>query len=106
MESNVLEFCHNYEGFALSGKPLSIFLFMAQICSACGRGTLSANTRSKSMVATKTRKAVNIQGRRIDGVRVKICTNCLKTLAKNPLKVTIKSEPVRQVKRRSKRVAM
>ena len=55
---------------------------MAKICSQCGRTALSGQSRSHSNIATKRRQNVNLQSRKIDGDRVKICTRCLRTAVK------------------------
>jgi len=55
---------------------------MARICDACGRGSNRANNRSHSNVATKKEQHVNLQTRRIEGIKAKVCTRCLKTLSK------------------------
>ncbi|MBU1915856.1 50S ribosomal protein L28, partial [Patescibacteria group bacterium] len=51
-------------------------------CEACGRGSNRANNRSHSNVATKREQHVNLQTKRIDGVKAKVCARCLKTLTK------------------------
>ena len=61
---------------------------MARICDRCGRGSNRAMSRSHSNIATKREQFVNLQTRLVDGVRMKICTRCMKTLVKN------KSAPV------------
>jgi ribosomal protein L28 len=55
---------------------------MSRICEACGRGSNRANNRSHSRVATKRQQHVNLQSRKIDGVKAKVCTRCIKTLTK------------------------
>ncbi|MFH2063437.1 MAG: 50S ribosomal protein L28 [bacterium] len=55
---------------------------MSRICDACGRGSNRANNRSHSNVATKKEQQANLQPRRIAGVKAKICTKCIRTLAK------------------------
>ncbi|MFA6553237.1 MAG: 50S ribosomal protein L28 [Patescibacteria group bacterium] len=55
---------------------------MSRICDICGRGALSAQSRSHSNIATKRRQHVNLQKTLINGKRVKACTNCIKTQTK------------------------
>ncbi len=55
---------------------------MSRRCDVCGRKPLTANNRSHSMIATKRKQFLNLQSKKIDGKKVKICTNCLKTMAK------------------------
>lgn len=59
---------------------------MAKSCVTCGRGAVRANHRSHSKIATPRRQGVNLQSRAVDGLRVKICTSCLKTSAKSAAK--------------------
>lgn len=55
---------------------------MAQVCEVCGRGTVVANNVSHSNVKTKRTQKINLQSKKIDGKKLKICTSCLKTLNK------------------------
>lgn len=61
---------------------------MAKFCDSCGRGPLSAQTRSKSMVATKRRQKVNLQNKIIDGKKMRICTKCIKGITAGKIKPT------------------
>lgn len=54
---------------------------MARRCDACERGPLTGNTRSHSKIASKTRRLVNLQTKTISGVKMKVCTRCIRTLA-------------------------
>ncbi len=78
---------------------------MSQFCASRGRGALTVNLRSKSERAVKSRQAVNLQSRRLEGKRVNICTRCLKTMAKKPQAVKIGNREVRLAKRRTKQSA-
>jgi large subunit ribosomal protein L28 len=51
-------------------------------CSVCGKKAMSGNNRSHSNVATKRKFKANIQVKRIDGKKVKICTGCIRTMNK------------------------
>ena len=53
-----------------------------RICQDCGRGSRMSVTRSHSNIATKHRQFVNLQSKKIDGKRMRICANCIKTRAK------------------------
>lgn len=53
---------------------------MARRCEACERGPAVGNTRSHSKIATKVRRLVNLQTKTIDGVKMKVCTRCIRTL--------------------------
>jgi len=52
---------------------------MPKICDVCGRGARVANSRSKSNIASKRRQLINLQSKKIDGLRQLICTSCLKS---------------------------
>lgn len=52
---------------------------MSRTCSVCGRGTTSGNSRSHSNIATKRTFSVNIQTKKVDGKKAKVCTKCIKT---------------------------
>ena len=55
---------------------------MAHVCDRCGRGPQVINNRSHSNIATKRRQMVNLQSKRIDGIRSWVCTKCISTLNK------------------------
>ncbi len=59
----------------------SNLIAMARRCEACERGPLTGNTRSHSKIATKVRRMVNLQTKTIAGVKMKVCTRCIRTLA-------------------------
>ena len=56
---------------------------MARKCDVCGRGSTKDASRSHSNIQTKRRQHINLQNRHIDGGKIKICTKCLKTIAKD-----------------------
>tara|TARA_Y100000031_G_C7924279_1_gene249699 strand:+ start:237 stop:467 length:231 start_codon:yes stop_codon:yes gene_type:complete len=66
---------------------------MSKFCEACGRGPLSAQSRSKSMIATKRRQKVNLQNKTIDGKKVKLCTKCLKSSTKEGFVLKFGAKP-------------
>lgn len=55
---------------------------MSRTCEVCGRGPLLGATRSHSNIKTKKRKYLNLQTKKIDGKKTKICVKCLKTRIK------------------------
>ena len=55
---------------------------MSRSCEICGRGTMTSASRSHSNIKTKIKKYINIQTKKIDGKKTKICTKCLKTKMK------------------------
>lgn len=56
---------------------------MAQVCEVCGRGTTTGNNVSHSQVKTKRTMKINLQSKKMDGKKMRICTSCLKTAKKN-----------------------
>ncbi|MEA2097838.1 MAG: 50S ribosomal protein L28 [Patescibacteria group bacterium] len=58
---------------------------MSRTCQICGRGTRASQSRSHSNVATKRKQFINIQSKIVDGKKIKICTKCIKTVAKDNL---------------------
>ncbi|NCO80089.1 50S ribosomal protein L28 [Candidatus Falkowbacteria bacterium CG10_big_fil_rev_8_21_14_0_10_38_22] len=56
---------------------------MAKKCDICGRGSTKGASRSHSNIKTTRRLNINLQTKRIKGKKMKVCTKCIKTLAKN-----------------------
>ncbi len=55
---------------------------MARKCDICGRGSTKDAQRSHSNIKTLKRQYINLQTKKINGKKIKICTKCLRTLAK------------------------
>lgn len=55
---------------------------MSRMCALSGRGTASGHSRSHSNIATKRKFRVNLQTKKIGGVRVRLGTRALRTLTK------------------------
>ncbi|PIV51860.1 50S ribosomal protein L28 [Candidatus Falkowbacteria bacterium CG_4_9_14_3_um_filter_36_9] len=55
---------------------------MAKKCDLCGRGSTKDASRSHSNIKTTKRQHINLQIKKIDGKRMKVCSKCLKTIAK------------------------
>jgi len=55
---------------------------MARKCDICGKGPLKSASRSHSNIKTKRRLYLNLQTKKIEGKKIKICTACLKTMEK------------------------
>jgi len=55
---------------------------MAKICEICGRGALSAVSRSHSNIATKRKQFLNLQKTTHEGKKVKACARCIKSQSK------------------------
>ena len=64
---------------------------MQKRCFICNKGSIKATSRSHSKVGTIHRQYVNLQRRWWSGVRVLICTRCIKTANK----ITAKATPVK-----------
>ena len=55
---------------------------MSRTCDLCGRGTTASFQKSHANNKTKTTNKINLQSKKINGQKVKVCTKCIKTLAK------------------------
>ncbi len=55
---------------------------MSRVCDMCGRGSQTGNKRSHSNVATLRKFQINLQVKKVEGEKKKICTKCLKTISK------------------------
>ncbi len=65
---------------------------MAKKCDLCGRGATKGASRSHSKIKTLKRQNINLQSKMIDDLKVKICTSCIRTMAK-PKRVKAKRKP-------------
>lgn len=55
---------------------------MSRTCQLTGRGTKTGNNRSHSNIATRRTFKVNIQTKRLGGIKVRVAARTLRTLAK------------------------
>jgi len=55
---------------------------MAKRCDTCGRGSTKGASRSHSNIKTLKRQHINLQSKKIEGQKLKVCTSCIKTIAK------------------------
>ncbi len=55
---------------------------MSRVCEVCGRGSQSGNTVSHSETKTRRKFQINLQSKKINGAKTKICTRCIKTTNK------------------------
>ena len=67
-------------------------IIMAKKCDLCGRGATKGASRSHSKIKTLKRQNINLQAKMIDGLKVKVCTSCIRTMAK-PKRVKAKRKP-------------
>jgi ribosomal protein L28 len=51
-------------------------------CDICSRQPLKGNSVSHSNRKTIRRQKLNLQTKTVDGKKLRVCTRCLKTLAK------------------------
>jgi len=65
---------------------------MAKKCDLCGRGATRGASRSHSKIRTLRRQNINLQSVTIEGIKIKACTSCLRTLEK-PKRVKAKRKP-------------
>lgn len=56
---------------------------MGKTCDLCRRGATKGATRSHSKIKTLKRQQINLQSKNVDGMKVKVCTSCLRTIAKD-----------------------
>ncbi|MDQ5961593.1 MAG: ribosomal protein [Patescibacteria group bacterium] len=59
---------------------------MSRTCELTGRGTAVGNKRSHSNIATRRTFKVNVQTKHVDGVKMKLSTRAIRTLAKRAAK--------------------
>lgn len=55
---------------------------MSRTCQLTGRGTRTGNSRSHSNIASRRTFKVNIQTKRLGGVKLRLAAKTLRTLAK------------------------
>ncbi len=66
---------------------------MGKKCDLCRRVATKGASRSHSKIKTLKRQGINLQSKTIDGMKLKLCTSCLRTLDK-PKRVKKKKEEV------------
>lgn len=55
---------------------------MPKVCEICGRGTQTSFHVSHSKVKAKRTQKVNLQSKKVDGQKKRICAKCIKTQSK------------------------
>ncbi len=65
---------------------------MAKKCDLCGRVATKGASRSHSKIKTLKRQNINLQTKMIDGLKIKLCTSCIRTMAK-PKRVKTPRKP-------------
>jgi len=66
---------------------------MGKTCDLCGRGSMKGASRSHSKIKTLKRQDINLQTKNIDGMKIKVCTSCLRTAAKDVKVKVAKTTP-------------
>lgn len=56
---------------------------MAKKCDLCKRSASKGATRSHSNIKILKRQNINLQSKKIDGVKMKVCAKCIKTMKKD-----------------------
>jgi ribosomal protein L28 len=70
---------------------------MAKKCDLCGRGATKGASRSHSKIKTLKRQNINLQSKVINGVKLKICASCMRTINK-PKRIKIKKQETANIK--------
>ncbi len=55
---------------------------MSKVCAVCGRGTRTGNKVSHAQNKSRRKFSINLQSKKIDGQKKKVCVRCIKTLSK------------------------
>ena len=55
---------------------------MSKVCAICGRGAQTGNQVSHSNVKTLRKFSINLQTKKVNGVKKNVCTRCVKTMSK------------------------
>jgi large subunit ribosomal protein L28 len=73
---------YSYATLYLVINQLLILKFMSRVCEVCGRGPGTGHTVSHSNVKTLRKFQINLQSKKIDGAKTRVCTRCIKTANK------------------------
>jgi ribosomal protein L28 len=65
---------------------------MGKKCDLCKRVATKGASRSHSKIKTLKRQGINLQTKMIDGMKLKLCTSCLRTIDK-PKRVKTPRKP-------------
>lgn len=60
----------------------NVFILMSRVCQMTGRGTQTGNSRSHSNIATRRKFKVNVQTKRLGGMKLRLSTRAIRTLTK------------------------
>lgn len=56
---------------------------MSKVCDICGRGSGTGHKVSHSNIKTLRKFSLNLQTKKIDGKKKKVCTRCIKKMTKS-----------------------
>jgi ribosomal protein L28 len=56
---------------------------MPKRCDLCKRSATKGASRSHSKIQTLKRQNINLQTKKVGDIKLKICTSCMRTMAKN-----------------------
>ena len=56
---------------------------MSRECALCGKTSRKSISRSHSNIKTIRRLHPNLQSKKIDGKKEKVCTTCIRTIKRN-----------------------
>ena len=71
---------------------------MGKSCDLCQRSATRGATRSHSKRQTLKRQHINLQPRTVAGIKVKVCTSCLRTIRKIDRENDAKAEKIAAAK--------
>lgn len=88
---NVLIFKHqNFKHSGRRKKPVfwcihlgRLKKYMPKRCDLCRRSATKGASRSHSKIQTLQRQGINLQTKTVDGLKLKVCTSCMRTMAKH-----------------------
>jgi large subunit ribosomal protein L28 len=55
---------------------------MSKVCHICGRGAQVGNKVSHSNVKSLRKFSINLQTKKVNGTKKKVCARCVKTMSK------------------------
>jgi len=67
---------------------------MAKKCDLCGRSATKGASRSHSKIKTLKRQNINLQSKTVDGLKMRVCVACIRTMAK-PKRVKTPRKPAK-----------
>lgn len=78
---------------------------MGKSCDLCERSATRGATRSHSKRQTLKRQHINLQPRTVAGIKIKVCTSCLRTVRKIERETIAKEEAIKAASAAKKKAA-